>query len=417
MGGVSRLSTGARAIGSTTMQRHGHVVVGGSPLKLFRLTDGGARSSTGSQGGDGGRLVLVDAPCSTPARSTRDPDSSPPVHGGRRHDRRAVAGPPRTLSRGAVLVDDGSDPRSTAPTVRLDQQRARGRPQRRARPGHHRSSRSSTPTSRLPDGGSTASAHFDDERVALVAPRVRLGRRRPRWQRTRPQQPARPRWSPARVRPVPASATSRPPRSCAAPRRSGRSAASTRHSGSARTSTSCGGSTSRSGSPVRAERRRGAPTRAELASWVRQRIGYGSSAAPLSRRHPGALAPIRMSGWSLTPGHWRPIGGPCGRRRRRRFGRGTGSQARRPPARRRVRPGLAGNLHAGEQLAAAVRSVVAAPRVAAVRSRPPAAVLVGLRRVARRRLRSACVRRPSPYSRAGSWQRHDRRPSAPLDTA
>ncbi|MDO8391663.1 MAG: mycofactocin biosynthesis glycosyltransferase MftF [Actinomycetota bacterium] len=33
--------------------------------------------------------------------------------------------------------------------------------------------------------------------------------------------------------------------------------------------------------------------------WVRQRMGYGRSAATLARRHPGALAPVRMSGWSV----------------------------------------------------------------------------------------------------------------------
>lgn len=36
-------------------------------------------------------------------------------------------------------------------------------------------------------------------------------------------------------------------------------------------------------------------------SWralVAQRVAYGSSAAPLARRHPGALAPVRVSGWS-----------------------------------------------------------------------------------------------------------------------
>ena len=38
--------------------------------------------------------------------------------------------------------------------------------------------------------------------------------------------------------------------------------------------------------------------RATLAAWCRQRVGYGRSAAPLAQRHPGALAPLRMSGWS-----------------------------------------------------------------------------------------------------------------------
>ena len=36
-------------------------------------------------------------------------------------------------------------------------------------------------------------------------------------------------------------------------------------------------------------------------SWrglVAQRVAYGSSAAPLAKRHPGALAPVRISGWS-----------------------------------------------------------------------------------------------------------------------
>ena len=38
--------------------------------------------------------------------------------------------------------------------------------------------------------------------------------------------------------------------------------------------------------------------RANVQALLRQRFGYGRSAAPLARRHPKALAPIRMSGWS-----------------------------------------------------------------------------------------------------------------------
>jgi hypothetical protein len=37
-----------------------------------------------------------------------------------------------------------------------------------------------------------------------------------------------------------------------------------------------------------------------LGAWLRQRFSYGSSAAPLAERHPGALAPFRMSGWSAA---------------------------------------------------------------------------------------------------------------------
>jgi len=40
--------------------------------------------------------------------------------------------------------------------------------------------------------------------------------------------------------------------------------------------------------------------RTSLAALVRQRVGYGRSAAALARRHPGTLAPARMSGWSLA---------------------------------------------------------------------------------------------------------------------
>jgi mycofactocin system glycosyltransferase len=40
--------------------------------------------------------------------------------------------------------------------------------------------------------------------------------------------------------------------------------------------------------------------RASLSDWARQRYGYGSSAAPLATRHPGALAPVRVSGWSAA---------------------------------------------------------------------------------------------------------------------
>lgn len=38
--------------------------------------------------------------------------------------------------------------------------------------------------------------------------------------------------------------------------------------------------------------------RASLAAWCRQRCSYGSSAAPLAERHGAAVAPLRMSGWS-----------------------------------------------------------------------------------------------------------------------
>ena len=47
-------------------------------------------------------------------------------------------------------------------------------------------------------------------------------------------------------------------------------------------------------------------TRPSLASWLRQRQGYGQSAGPLATRHPGALAPLGVSGWSA--GVWGLVG-------------------------------------------------------------------------------------------------------------
>ena len=42
------------------------------------------------------------------------------------------------------------------------------------------------------------------------------------------------------------------------------------------------------------------PPRASLRDFVKQRIGYGSAAGPLAKRHPDRLAPVRLSGWSLA---------------------------------------------------------------------------------------------------------------------
>ena len=42
------------------------------------------------------------------------------------------------------------------------------------------------------------------------------------------------------------------------------------------------------------------PVRPDLASWLRQRFDYGSSAAPLAARHPEALAPVSVSAWSAA---------------------------------------------------------------------------------------------------------------------
>lgn len=40
--------------------------------------------------------------------------------------------------------------------------------------------------------------------------------------------------------------------------------------------------------------------RADWAALVRQRVSYGSAAAPLDQRHPGAVAPVELNAWSLV---------------------------------------------------------------------------------------------------------------------
>jgi len=40
------------------------------------------------------------------------------------------------------------------------------------------------------------------------------------------------------------------------------------------------------------------PPRPDTLAWVAQRFGYGSSAAPLAARHPSAVAPLTVSAWS-----------------------------------------------------------------------------------------------------------------------
>jgi len=129
--------------------------------------------------------------------------------------------------------------------------------------------------------------------------------------------------------------------------------------------------------------------RPDAGSWLRQRIGYGSSAAPLSARHPGALAPIRMSGWSV--GAWvlgaigRPVLGVT---------LGAGSAValikKLPDVPPLVCLQLAGrgNLNAGDQIANAVRRVWwPLLAVAAVRSRSARRVLFASAIAARHPLR------------------------------
>lgn len=98
--------------------------------------------------------------------------------------------------------------------------------------------------------------------------------------------------------------------------------------------------------------------RGTIGAALRQRIGYGRSAAPLAAAHPGALAPVRMSGWSLAV--WALVAV------RRPFLAATLAVAtavalqrklRDVPAEVAARLTLRGHLAAGRQLADATRRV------------------------------------------------------------
>ena len=91
--------------------------------------------------------------------------------------------------------------------------------------------------------------------------------------------------------------------------------------------------------------------------WLRQRGGYGSSAAPLARRHPGALAPVRVSGWSAAAWSTAVLGWPVAGAA---IALGTtvalARKLRTVPdgARQAARLGGLGNVFAGRALASAV---------------------------------------------------------------
>ena len=51
--------------------------------------------------------------------------------------------------------------------------------------------------------------------------------------------------------------------------------------------------------------------RETLSAWLHQRAGYGRSAAPLARRHPGALTPVAVSSWSAAAWAIGALGAPA----------------------------------------------------------------------------------------------------------
>lgn len=343
-----------------TVQRFGTTVVGGSPLRLFRLSERGANVLDAVATG-------ADVPTSPLTESLQAAGAIHPIAepgaGPSPADVTIVVpalGAPGAVPPGATVVDDGSDPPIPGAAIRLGTNRG---------PAAARNAGLATVTTpfvafvdadvHVPDGWLDALVpHFADARVALVAPRVRsreevstLGRfEREHSPLDLGDEPARVRAG-SRVGYVPAAAIV------------------------CRTEAirEIGGFDEglRFGEDVdlvwrldeAGWRCRYEPSavvehdpRPDWRAWIRQRVGYGSSAAPLARRHPGALAPVRMSGWSAAA--WtlgvvgRPLAGGA-------VGVGTAAALVRKlpdlPARAAFDLAARGNLQAGEQLAAAVR--------------------------------------------------------------
>jgi mycofactocin system glycosyltransferase len=103
-------------------------------------------------------------------------------------------------------------------------------------------------------------------------------------------------------------------------------------------------------------------TRPTWAALWRQRRTYGTSAAALARRHPGAVAPVRLNRWTFLTWSLLALGGRWGRRAGLLVGAGSAA-ALAPrlrgrvdqPAREALRLAGRGNLWAGLWLADALR--------------------------------------------------------------
>lgn len=343
-------------------RRHGRVVIAGSPLKLFRLSASGVKVATAIEHRrplPAGHAALTDRLVDAGAIHP-EPDESPFTAA----DVTVVvpafnATAPRVPDVSeVVVVDDGSDP-ALPGAVRLDVNRGPAAA-RNVGLGQVRTPLVAFVDTdvELADGWlDPLLRHFADPRVALVAPRVA---------------------SAADPTTVGRYETSRSPLDLGAT--PGRVSPGTRISYVPATVIlvrtdairSIGGfdETMRWGEDVdlvwrlveSGQRCRYEPAvtvwhrpRPSLAGWARQRMAYGRSASTLDRKHPGAVAPLRMSGWSALV--WglvlvrRPIIGAA-------VAVGTIAALRRKladvPAEETIRLAGLGHLHAGRQVAGAI---------------------------------------------------------------
>ena len=339
-------------------QRFGRVVLAGSPLRLFRLTAVGAdvadRLEARVELGPGvtaSTLItrLLDAGAIHPlppndATSTThhvdDVTVVTPQLGGAAHDD------------GRLTVDDGSSPPIPAATLRLGRNRGPAAARNAARPLIE------TPLVVFMDADVSVADptwfadllwHFDDPRLGLVAPRVRGEHGSPLDLGDRP---ARVR-SGTRVAYVPAAALIvrvdalddvgwfderlRFGEDVDLVWRLDEAGWRCRYDPSV---------------SVDHEPRRSWPAR------VRQHAAYGTSAAPLALRHPGALSPLHVNGWTATA--WATaIAGSVPIAATLALGSSLALVRKLPdvPSRSAVWLALRGHLLAGRQIASATRRV------------------------------------------------------------
>jgi mycofactocin system glycosyltransferase len=351
------------------------VVIGGSPLRLFRLTAAGATQyGRLAAGEDVGPSRLVDRLLDAGAIHPR-PDTGPFTAADITVVVPALAVPAEALARlreaclgvaSVLVVDDGSQPPiEPVDGVRLLRLRSNTGPAVARNAGLAAVTTPlvafvDTDVDLRPGWWLPLLGHFADERVALVAPRVAAtpGRgRRARYEAA--HSPLDLGAEPARIAPgtrvsyVPAAALV------------ARTAAMRAIDGFDRRL--------RVGEDVDAVWRlveAGWRCRYEPAAVVhhrprptwrsafRQRVGYGSSAALLARRHPGAIAPVRISGWSAAAWTLVLAGRP---RPAIAVAAGTAvalvPKLRGVPAAESLRLAATGHLLAGRQLADAARRV------------------------------------------------------------
>lgn len=352
-----------------TVQRFGGTLIGGSPLRLFRVTAAGERLLDRiATGRPVAASTLVDALDDAGAIHP-----TVPVEGGGPHaleDVTIVVPCHRTsvddairVPPGAIAVDDASPVPVDGAALRLP---------RNLGPGGARNAGLALVTTPLvafvdtdvdlPDGWlDPLLPHFADERVALVAPRVRTpaaGGRLSAYEHERSPldlggEPARVRAG-SRVGYVPAAAIV-----CRvdALRAVGGFDESLRFGEDVdlvwRLDAAGHRCRYEPASEVHHDPR---PT---WRAWARQRVGYGSSAAPLARRHGGALAPLRMSGWSIAAWGLAALGTPAGVAAGVAVGTGSAAALVRKlpdvPGPVAFRLAATGNLRAGAQLANAIR--------------------------------------------------------------